>query len=401
MNRRLPDSEAIDSTSGGAQPPEAGLDQFIACFEGLKDPRTGNAGLHDLHELLMIALCTVLCGGQTAAVDMAEFAEAKEEFLREFLALENGPPSHDTFSRVLRLLDPGLLCFFPAVHGAVRRRASKASSRSTARSFARSFDRASGKSAFGMVSAWGCDQRLVLAQIATDGRSRTRLPPCPTLLLEMLSLKGTIVTVGAPHSIASAISPGRSLIRVAIMRAGALERGTRGRSTPTSPAFFSMTRPSDKAHIRQGQWRRPITAASKREASRPSRTTSPGCRNGHQWPGLESYRQSEPDRETQTELTPTETAYYLLSSRLSRSSALPRGRPRPLGRGKRTALVSRCRDERGPGAIPHGQRPAEPRHLAPHGAQHHAQGSLQGIPTVKFNRAAWNNDYLSQLLTLS
>ena len=81
------------------------MDGFGACFEGLEDPRTGNAGRHQLLEILMIALCTVLCGGQTA-VDMAEFAEDKEEFLRGFLNLEHGPPSHDTFSRVLRLLDP-------------------------------------------------------------------------------------------------------------------------------------------------------------------------------------------------------------------------------------------------------------------------------------------------------
>jgi hypothetical protein len=81
------------------------LDQFIACWEGLEDPRTGNAGLHDFHELLMIALCTVLCGGQSA-VAMARFAQAKEGFLRGFLKLENGLPSHDTFSRLFRLLDP-------------------------------------------------------------------------------------------------------------------------------------------------------------------------------------------------------------------------------------------------------------------------------------------------------
>ena len=53
------------------------MDGFIACFEDLEDPRTGNAGRHDLLEILMIALCTVLCGGQSA-VDMAEFAEDKE-----------------------------------------------------------------------------------------------------------------------------------------------------------------------------------------------------------------------------------------------------------------------------------------------------------------------------------
>ena len=81
------------------------MEGFARCFEGLKDPRTGNAGRHDLLEILMIALCTVLCGGQTA-VDMAEFAEDKEAFLRSFLTLKHGLPSHDTFSRIFRLLDP-------------------------------------------------------------------------------------------------------------------------------------------------------------------------------------------------------------------------------------------------------------------------------------------------------
>ena len=81
------------------------MDQFVACFEGLEDPRTGNAGLHDLHELLVIALCTVLSGGQ-GATHKAAFAAAKEPFVRGFLKLENGLPSDDTFSRLFRLLDP-------------------------------------------------------------------------------------------------------------------------------------------------------------------------------------------------------------------------------------------------------------------------------------------------------
>ena len=80
------------------------MNGFAAVFDDLDDPGTGNAARHDLLEILLIALCTVLCGGQT--VDMAEFAAAKEEFLREFLTLENGLPSHDTFSRIFRLLDP-------------------------------------------------------------------------------------------------------------------------------------------------------------------------------------------------------------------------------------------------------------------------------------------------------
>ena len=80
-------------------PLEDSLEPFAACWDDLADPRSGNAGLHDFHELLMIALCAVLCGGQ-GAVDMARFAREKERFLRGFLRLANGPPSHDTFSRL-------------------------------------------------------------------------------------------------------------------------------------------------------------------------------------------------------------------------------------------------------------------------------------------------------------
>ena len=79
------------------------MDRFAACFEDLDDPRSGNAELHDFLTLLMIALCAVLCGGQ-GAVDMALFARAKEPFLREFLDLKNGPPSHDVTVHIPRLM---------------------------------------------------------------------------------------------------------------------------------------------------------------------------------------------------------------------------------------------------------------------------------------------------------
>jgi hypothetical protein len=77
------------------------LEQFVSCWEVLEDPRSGNATLHDFHELLMIVLCCVLCGGQ-GPTDMALFARAKETFLRGFLVLENGLPSHDTFTGSLQ-----------------------------------------------------------------------------------------------------------------------------------------------------------------------------------------------------------------------------------------------------------------------------------------------------------
>jgi predicted transposase YbfD/YdcC len=126
---------------------------------------------------------------------MADFTQEKEPFLREFLILANGLPSHDTFSRLFRTFEPEHFrnCFQEfmkqfaqtcqgviAIDGKVLRR---------------SFDKASGKSPLHMVSAWGCEQRLVLGQMATDAKSNeiTAVPK----LLEMLSLKGCIVTVDA------------------------------------------------------------------------------------------------------------------------------------------------------------------------------------------------------------
>ena len=81
------------------------MDAFTKIFESLDDPRTGNAKQHDLNEILLIALCTVLCGGETCA-DMALFGKTKAPFFKTFMTLENGTPSHDTFSRVFRLLAP-------------------------------------------------------------------------------------------------------------------------------------------------------------------------------------------------------------------------------------------------------------------------------------------------------
>ncbi len=84
----MPGAIRFESTFLGMNPirQDTMLDRFASCFECLEDPRSGNAALHDFHALLIIALCTVLSGGQ-GAVDMALFAKAKEPFLREFLDL--------------------------------------------------------------------------------------------------------------------------------------------------------------------------------------------------------------------------------------------------------------------------------------------------------------------------
>src|SRR5437667_8285768 len=80
------------------------MQKFKNLFQDVPDPRADNAR-HDLVDVLVIALAAVLCGADNCA-DMAEFGCAKEALLRQFLRLEHGIPSHDTFSRIFRLLDP-------------------------------------------------------------------------------------------------------------------------------------------------------------------------------------------------------------------------------------------------------------------------------------------------------
>ena len=91
---------------------EGGREGFRACLADLEDPRSGKAQRHELDEIVMSALLATLCGAETC-VDMALFGRAKETRLRRFLQRPGGIPSHDTFSRVFRLLDPAAFetCF--------------------------------------------------------------------------------------------------------------------------------------------------------------------------------------------------------------------------------------------------------------------------------------------------
>lgn len=77
---------------------------FVSCFSDVPNPRGPNA-LHDLTDLLFIALLATLCGA-TNCTDMALFARTKAYLLQPILGLKHGLPSHDTFSRVFRMLDP-------------------------------------------------------------------------------------------------------------------------------------------------------------------------------------------------------------------------------------------------------------------------------------------------------
>ena len=167
-----------------------------ACFGELPDPRTGNATRHDLIEVVTIALVASVCGAENC-VDFADFARDREPLFREFLKLENGLPSHDTFSRLFRLLDPAAFgaCFGRFVDSLGEDgRGVVAIDGKTLR---RSFDRAAGASALHVVTAFACDARLVLGQVAVPpgGNEIT----AARALLGLLDLTGMLVTGDAIH----------------------------------------------------------------------------------------------------------------------------------------------------------------------------------------------------------
>jgi len=142
----------------------------------------------------VVTICAVISGAD-AWTEVEEYGEEKCDWLRSFLRLENGIPSHDTIGRVFSLLDPNELqdAFAQWVRAiAGRLEGVVAIDGKTAR---RSQDNASGKGALHLVSAWASEAGLALGQVATDQKSNeiTAIPK----LLAMLDIKGCLVTIDA------------------------------------------------------------------------------------------------------------------------------------------------------------------------------------------------------------
>lgn len=174
------------------------MGHFMRCFEDLADPRRGNARRHDLLEVLTIALAASVCGAESC-VDFADFAEMKEGVLRQFLRLENGLPSHATFSRIFRLLDPEAfsVCFTRFAEGLAGATRAEGVVAIDGKTLRRSFDRAAGASPLHMVSAFASEARVVLGQVSVAEKSNEII--ALRELLGLLDLSGTVVTADALH----------------------------------------------------------------------------------------------------------------------------------------------------------------------------------------------------------
>lgn len=168
---------------------------IIEYFERVPDPRVKRTRKHPLTSVLVLSLLAIICGADSfVAIEL--YGECQEDFLKTFLDLPNGIPSHDTIGRIFSTLNPKalqeafrewVLALTEVTHGEVVAIDGK--------TLRRSFRHAEDKAFVHMVSAWATQNRVVLGQVKTDDKSNeiTAIPR----LLELLQIKGATVTIDA------------------------------------------------------------------------------------------------------------------------------------------------------------------------------------------------------------
>lgn len=164
-------------------------------FAGVDDPRTGNAKQHLLLDIIVMAICAAICGADTW-VEVELWAKANRRWLRTFLELPHGIPSHDTFGRVFAVLDAKAFrrCFLTWIR-AVSKLTHGQIVAIDGKTLRRSHDRSCGKKALTMVSAWATANGVVLGQLKVKAKSN-EMKVIPELL-KLLDLTGCIVTLDA------------------------------------------------------------------------------------------------------------------------------------------------------------------------------------------------------------
>jgi predicted transposase YbfD/YdcC len=164
-------------------------------FGRLRDPRIERTKKHRLMDIIALTICAVIANAE-GWEEIEAYGKEKLEFLKTFLELPHGIPSHDTIERVFQRIKPAEFqrCFAEWTQALARELGLKHVA-IDGKTLRHSFDRAAAKSALHLISAWSVENHLVLAQQAVDGKSNeiTAIPQ----LLKLLELKGAVVTIDA------------------------------------------------------------------------------------------------------------------------------------------------------------------------------------------------------------
>jgi len=169
---------------------------FLEHFSTLEDPRIDNHNRrHELHDILVITILGTICGADTW-IEICDFAHAKIDWLKTFLKLPNGVPSHDTFGRIFSLINPTTFekCFIDWISSLSIDLKNEIIS-IDGKTLRGSANRRRGQKALHLVSAWASNNRIMLGQIKTQEKSN-EIEAIPELL-KMIDVKGSTVTIDA------------------------------------------------------------------------------------------------------------------------------------------------------------------------------------------------------------
>ena len=286
------------------------LSALTASFRSLPDPRVERTKQHLLVDIMAIAVCAVVCGAD-AWTEVEDFGKIKKKWLKRFLALPNGIPSHDTFGRVFAALDPEAFqqCFVRWVQRVAHLTAGEVIA-IDGKTLRRSHDAVKHKDAIHLVSAWATANRLVLGQVKVANKSNeiTAIPE----LLQLLDVRGCLVTIdaaGTQTKIAATIVEREADYLLA------LKKNQKGLAEDVQTLYEWAQ--SIKFADLQHDHARTVSKGHGRVEIRDCWTISDpqfigDLRQGRKWKGLRSVAQIRAERRIGDQVT-VETRYYLSS----------------------------------------------------------------------------------------
>jgi len=365
---------------------------IIEHFDALEDPRIERTKLHPLIDIVTLTVCAIICGAE-GPVDIEQYGHEKYDWLKTFLALPNGIPSHDTIGRVLARIDPQQFqaCFLRWIQD-ICHLASGEVIPIDGKTLRHSYDTELGQSAIHIVSAWAASNRLVLGQVKVSEKSNeiTAIPE----LLDVLDIADCIVTIdalGCQKEIASRIIEKDADYVLAL-------KGNQEQLYDDVKRLFDALFQQESAPATLDYYETADTAHGRVEVRRYWTTSAlQTLRTKEQWHGLQSVGLVESERSLNGETT-LEQRYYLLS--------LPND-ARTFGTSVRAHWgienvvhwvldvafredMSRIRMDHGP------ENFALIRHIALNLLQR--ERSFKGSVKTKRLKAGWNNAYLTKVL---
>ena len=294
------------------------METIISIFRDVRDPRDVNSR-HSVASMLFIALAATLCGAKSA-VDIADFAEANAAMLGEIVDLPHGPPSHDCFSRLFRLLDPDELAaalarFAQALRAGLQLGAPKGVVAVDGKSLRRAYERGRPYMPALMVSVWDAETRLSIAAQRVEGSDEVA---ATLAVLKTLVLKGCMVTADALHChprMAEAVRATGAHYVLAL-------KGNHGPLHAAAIAAFAKAEAAGKLAVHE----RRESGHGRHEWRRASVIAAPA--QAPAFPGLTALARIEAERQSASGKSETQTRYFVLSKRLSPSRVLEVARAR-------------------------------------------------------------------------